>query len=225
MAGRPRQAAPGIPMDGAGLMRVLAIGAHPDDIEAGCGGALIKYARRSHRIFLMVMTEGEHGANGGRRKAEQEQAAAVLRADKIYWGGYPDTELPNDRALIRKIEHVVREVDPHFIFVHYFDDTHQDHRHLALSTITATRYTKNVLFYEGPTTQNFAPTVFVDIETVLEDKVKALEAHASQVKKTNIEGLSITDIVRSSAHFRGIQGRVRSAEGFLPLRLFINIEG
>lgn len=204
-------------------MRVLAIGAHPDDIEAGCGGALVKYARRNHRIFLMVLTEGEQGANGGLRKREQERAAAFLRAEKVHWGGYPDTEVPNDRALIRRIETVVREVDPHFIFVHYFDDTHQDHRHLALSTITATRYTKNVLFYEGPTTQNFSPTVFVDIEAVLEDKIKALEAHGSQVKKTNIEGLSIIDVVRSSAHFRGIQGRVRSAEGFVPLRLFINI--
>ena len=47
--------------------------------------------------------------------------------------------------------------------------------------------------------------------------------HASQVKKTNIEGLTIIDIIRSSAHFRGIQGRVKNAEGFLPLRLFINI--
>ncbi|MGH7167028.1 MAG: PIG-L deacetylase family protein, partial [Nitrospiraceae bacterium] len=112
---------------------------------------------------------------------------------------------------------------PHFIFVHFHDDTHQDHRHLAVSTVTATRYTKNVMFYEGPTTQNFSPTVFVDIDAVLEDKVEALRAHQSQVKKTNIEGLTIVDIIRSSAHFRGIQGRVKNAEGFIPLRLFINI--
>ena len=92
-----------------------------------------------------------------------------------------------------------------------------------MSTITATRYTKNVLFYEGPTTQNFAPTVFVDIQQALDRKIQALEAHVSQVKKTNIEGISIADLVRSSAHFRGIQGRVKTAEGFLPLRLFINI--
>ena len=94
---------------------------------------------------------------------------------------------------------------------------------LAESTITATRYTKNVLFYEGPTTQNFSPTVFVDIDTVLEEKIEALQAHTSQVKKTNIEDLSIADITRSSAHFRGIQGRVKNAEGFVPLRMFINI--
>ncbi|OGB91563.1 MAG: hypothetical protein A2Z31_08140 [candidate division NC10 bacterium RBG_16_65_8] len=65
--------------------------------------------------------------------------------------------------------------------------------------------------------------MFVDVDVVLERKVAALEAHASQVTKTNIEGLTILDIARSSAHFRGIQGRVRNAEGFVPLRLFINI--
>ena len=210
-------------IDGSMQMRILALGAHPDDIEAGCGGTLIKYAQGGHRIFLMVLTEGERGGELGVRKQEQELAAKYLCAEKIHWGGYPDTEVPNDRELIRKIEQVVREVDPHFIFVHYHDDTHQDHRHVALSTITATRYTKNVLFYEGPTTQNFSPTVFVDIDTVLEEKIESLQAHRSQVKKTHIEGLSITDITRSSAHFRGIQGRVRNAEGFLPLRMFINI--
>ncbi len=204
-------------------MRVLALGAHPDDIEAGCGGTLIKYARNGHRIFLMLLTEGEQGAGAGIRKREQEAAAKCLQVEKIYWGGYADTKLPLDSLLIQKIELVVREVDPHFIFVHFPDDTHQDHRNLAGCTVTATRYTRNVLFYEGPTTQNFSPTVFVDIESVLEDKVQALQAHSSQVKKTNIEGTTIVDITRSAANFRGIQGRVRFAEGFIPLRLFINI--
>ncbi len=209
--------------DGTEAMRILAIGAHPDDIEAGCGGALVKYAQNGHRVFLMVMTEGEQGGAGEIRKFEQEQAAKRLRAERIYWGGYQDTAVPMGRELIQSIESVVRDVDPHFIFVHYHDDTHQDHRHLAMAAMSATRYTKNVLFYEGPTTQNFAPTVFVDIDQVLDEKIAAIEAHASQVRKTNIEALSIVDVIRSSAHFRGIQGRVKNAEGFLPLRLFINI--
>ncbi|MGH7236071.1 MAG: PIG-L deacetylase family protein [Nitrospiraceae bacterium] len=207
----------------SGQLRILALGAHPDDIEAGCGGTLIKYARGGHRIFLMVLTAGELGAGRATRMREQQHAAKRLRAEKLYWGGYPDTKLPIEQRLIQKIERVVRAVDPHFIFVHFHDDTHQDHRHLAVSTVTATRYTKNVMFYEGPTTQNFSPTVFVDIDAVVEDKVEALRAHRSQVKKTNIEGLTIVDIIRSSAHFRGIQGRVKNAEGFIPLRLFINI--
>ncbi len=206
-------------------MRILALGAHPDDIEAGCGGTLAKYARAGHRIFLMVLTEGERGAASGVRRREQIRAGKILGAEKIVWGGYADTKLPMDQQLITRIERVVHEVDPDFIFVHHHDDTHQDHRHLSACTMTATRYTRNVLFYEGPTTQNFAPTVFVDIDAMLARKVAALKAHASQVRKTNIEGLTIVDIIRSAAHFRGIQGRVKSAEGFCPLRLFINMDG
>lgn len=204
-------------------MRILALGAHPDDIEVGCGGTLIKYAENGHRIFLMVMTQGGAGGNVSIRRREQERSATLLQVEEVFWGGYQDTEVPLGRCLIQTVEEVVRKIEPHFIFVHYHDDTHQDHRHLAMSTITATRYTKNVLFYEGPTTQNFTPTVFVDIQQALDRKIQALEAHASQVKKTNIEGIGIADLVRSSAHFRGIQGRVKAAEGFLPLRLFINI--
>ena len=120
-------------------IRVLALGAHPDDIEAGCGGTLIKYALNGHRVFLMVMTAGEQGGKGTARKREQQRASRHLRAEKIFWGGYPDTKVPAGQGLIGRIERVVREVDPHFIFVHYHDDTHQDHRHLAVSTVTATR--------------------------------------------------------------------------------------
>ncbi len=204
-------------------MRILAIGAHPDDIEFGCGGTLIKYARQGHEVFLLVMSDGGGGGDSAIRRREQEASAQFLRASKMFWGGYPDTAIPLDRALIQRLESVIHEINPDFIFVHYHDDTHQDHRHLATSTITATRYTRNVLFYEGPTSQNFSPSVFVDIDSVLEDKIASLQAHASQVNKTNIEGLTIVDIARSSAHFRGIQGRVRNAEGFTPLRVFINI--
>ena len=204
-------------------MRILAIGAHPDDIEFGCGGTLIKYAGQGHEVFLLVMTDGSAGGDKAIRRQEQEDSVQTLCARNLFWGNYPDTAIPLDRALIQRIEQVIREVEPDFIFVHYFDDTHQDHRHLATSTITATRYTRNVLFYEGPTTQNFSPSVFVDVDAVLEEKIATLRAHASQMEKTNIEGLTILDIARSSAHFRGIQGRVRNAEGFVPLRLFINI--
>ena len=102
-------------------------------------------------------------------------------------------------------------------------DTHQDHRALSKAAVSATRYIKNVLFYEGPTTQQFSPNVFVDINETMEDKISMLLAHHSQVTKTNIEGLSIADIARSTAVFRGIQGRVHYAEGFIPLRYFIRM--
>jgi LmbE family N-acetylglucosaminyl deacetylase len=141
----------------------------------------------------------------------------------MHWGGYEDTYLKAEKEMIGKIEQVIAAVAPTFIFCHFPDDTHQDHRQLAQATISATRYVRNVLFYEGPTTQNFNPSVFIDISGSLDRKVEALKAHRSQIQKTNIEDLSIIELATSSANFRGIQGRVRYAEAFHSLRLFINL--
>ena len=204
-------------------VNILAIGAHPDDIEFGCGGALIKYTQKGHRLFLLVMTGGGLGGSPSVRTHEQEASGKILGTEKIYWGGYKDTHLVVNIELINKIEAVIAEVKPDFIFCNFPDDTHQDHRHLAQAIMSATRYIRNVLFFEGPTTQNFNPQVFVDISDTLDRKIEALKAHHSQVMKTNIEDLSIIEVARSSANFRGIQGRVKYAEAFHALRLFINI--
>jgi LmbE family N-acetylglucosaminyl deacetylase len=205
-------------------MNILAIGAHPDDIEVGCGGTLAKYARSGHEIYLLIMTEGGMGGEADVRKKEQDRSAKLLKPREMIWGGYNDTLLtPHMNRMVHDIETVLKKIVPDFIFVHYEDDTHQDHRALAKATVSATRYIRNVIFYEGPTTQNFAPTLFVDIRETIDEKFAMLLAHRSQVRKTNIEGLSITDVVRSTAVFRGIQGRVPYAEAFVPLRLFINV--
>ncbi|MCL5807561.1 MAG: PIG-L family deacetylase [Deltaproteobacteria bacterium] len=205
-------------------MKILAIGAHPDDIEVGCSGTLAKYGQAGHDIYLLVMTEGHMGGRRAVRKKEQLKSAKILKPQALLWGGFEDTSLSlHMNRMVQEIEAVLKGIDPDFIFVQYADDTHQDHRSLAKATVSATRYVRNVLFYEGPTTQNFSPTVFVDIKETMDTKFATLLAHQSQVEKTNIEGLSITDIVRSTAVFRGIQGRVQFAEAFVPLRLFINI--
>ncbi len=204
-------------------MNILAIGAHPDDIEYGCAGTIIKYADRGHRIYLMVLTRGQEGGNGEMRQQEQEAAAEIMRVQEVFWGGYHDTQLPLDKELIDRIEGVIHQVQPDLILVNYGDDTHQDHRILTQATMSATRYVRNVLFFEVPTTQNFNPQVFVDISDSLERKFQVLEAHNSQIMKTNIEDMYILELARANATFRGIQGRVKFAEAFAPLRLFINI--
>lgn len=203
-------------------MKIVAVGAHPDDIEFGCGGTLAGFIKKGHEVTLLILTQGDRGGDREIRKKEQEDAAKVLQAKKIIWGKYNDTELtPNMNELIQDIEEVIKSISPDLTFVNYFDDTHQDHRTLAEATISATRYVKNVLFYEGPTTQNFSPSIFFDITPTIETKMNLLQAHKSQVAKTNIEGLSILDIARSTAIFRGIQARVKWAEGFVPLRYLL----
>ena len=204
-------------------MQILAIGAHPDDIEFGCGGTLIKLSKRGDKIHFLVLTEGGAGeALPSIRRKEQERSASYLKA-KIFWGGYKDTEVPSGKVLIIKMEKVIKKVKPDIIFCNYPDDIHQDHRALANACYSATRYAKRVAFYEVPATHHFEPEVFVDITPVMDRKLTLLKLHASQVNKTRVSNLTILESVSSCASFRGYQARVRYAEGFRPLRYLMGI--
>ena len=204
-------------------MNILAIGPHPDDIEFGCGGTLIKYARKGHNVYLLVLTKGGVGGNGELRKKEQEEAAEFMKAKQIFWGNFKDTEIPINNTLISTIEDVINKTKPHIIFFNYIDDTHQDHRVIAQASASATRYIKEALHYEVPTSQNFQPDIFVDIGDVLDKKLELLGIHASQVNKTKVENLTILESARSCAIFRGYQGRIKYAEGFKALRILKEI--
>ena len=94
---------------------------------------------------------------------------------------------------------------------------------MAKAVETAARYTKNILFFEVPTTLNFLPTVFFDIEDSISKKEQLLKCHKSQVHKTRVKNLSIVESVRSAAVFRGYQDRVKYAEAFVPQRLSLEL--
>ncbi len=204
-------------------MNILAIGAHPDDIEFGCGGTLIKYAQEGHNVFLLVLTMGSIGGDPEIRKGEQEEAAKFMKSKQVFWGNFPDTEIPLNKTLISVIEKAVDEAKPHTVLFNYIDDVHQDHRILAQASVSATRHLKEVLYYEVPTTQNFEPDVFVNITDVLDKKLELLKLHTSQVDKTRVENLTILESAQSCANFRGYQGRVKYAEGFKALRILKEI--
>jgi LmbE family N-acetylglucosaminyl deacetylase len=204
-------------------MNVLAIGAHPDDIEYGCGGTLTLYSQKGHDVHLFVASDGSLGGDPAVRRREQDDSKVVIGAQQVFWGGYRDTEVPYNRELIVRLEEVIHQVRPTMIFVNYPDDTHQDHRHLAQAAVSATRYVPNFLFFEGPSTQHFAPNCYTNIEKVLDKKLVCLEAHRSQVTKTNIEDLTILELAVSCANFRGIQARVKYAEAFQSVRLLLDL--
>ena len=204
-------------------MKILALGAHPDDIEYGCGGTFLKYAKRGENLYFMVLTKGEFGGERGLREKEQEEAVRLLGVKKMFWGGYKDTELPNDRVIISHIDSVLQEVNPNEVYVNFFDDIHQDHRTLARCTLAATRYVKRVFFYEDYTSINFEPDIFVDIGNVLEEKQKLIQAYSSQVAKAYPTKLDMVESVKAIANFRGFQGKVKYAEGFKSFRFLRDI--
>ena len=202
-------------------MRILGIGAHPDDIEFGCGGAFYKLAQTGHKMNMLVMTHGSVGGDPKLRLAEQTRSAAMLKA-KLYWGGFEDTCVTLTRELIRAVETHLEIVKPDIVFVNYSADTHQDHRNVSRAVETAARYTKNLVFYEVPTTMDFNPGVFVDIGPVINKKVSLLKCHRSQVYKTRVKNLSIVESAKAAAMFRGYQDRVKYAEGFVARRLLLD---
>lgn len=202
-------------------MKILAIGSHPDDLEYGCGGTLARYASAGHEITMLVLTLGQAGGDSKKRKEEQCAAGKALGAAQVIFGGYDDTRIPLDQPFICFLESQLKRIGPDMIFVHYGNDTHQDHRTVHTATLSAARYVPNLLFYEGPTTIDFQPTIFVDVSSSLEKKIESLKEHRSQVTKTNIPGTNILDMAVATATFRGTQGRVGSAEGFSSARLFL----
>ena len=204
-------------------MNILAIGAHPDDIEFGCGGTLIKYAQKGHDVYLLILTTGSIGGNSEIRRKEQEDAAKFMKVKQVFWGDFKDTELTVDKTIISVIEDTINKTKPKIVFFNYFDDTHQDHRVAAQASASATRYIKEVLCYEVPTSQNFQPNIFVDIADMLDQKLGLLKIHTSQVDRTKVKDLTILESTQSCAIFRGYQGRVKYAEGFKAIRIIREI--
>ena len=204
-------------------MNILALGAHPDDIEFGCGGTFLKFSKEENNIYFLVLTKGEFGGDPQLRHKEQEEALKLLGIKKIFWGGYTDTELPNDRIIITHIDKIIQEVKPDEVYVNFIEDIHQDHRILARCTLAATRYIKRVFFYEDYTSNNFDPDIFVDIEDVLEQKQKLIRIYESQVKKSYPTRLDMVETVKAMANFRGFQGKIKYAEGFKAFRFLRDI--
>lgn len=201
------------------MSKVLALAAHPDDIEIGCGGTLAEYVRRGAEVHLFVATDGGLGGDAEVRRSEQLASAAILGLTEVHWGGFRDTELNSEGKLLRALEDQVRAIKPDIVFMNSHEDTHQDHRALARAANSATRYVPNVLAYETPTSLDFDPHVFMDIQATLSLKIDALNAHASQVERTNISGVSIVEIAMATARFRGVQAKMSAAEGFVPIRV------
>jgi LmbE family N-acetylglucosaminyl deacetylase len=204
-------------------MHILAMGAHPDDIEFGCGGLLIRLSDKGHCLHLYVLTDGSKAASSEVRRAEQEAAAQYLGAE-LFWGGFEDANLPNDHVIIQSMEQVLKETRPDEVYINYYRDTHQDHRKLAQAALVATRTVTKVFYYDDWSTLNFNPNVFVDIEGVLDRKIELLSKHQSQATREFEHTQNcIKDSVLATARFRGLQAHIRFAEAFLPVRFVRDI--
>ncbi len=153
-------------------MNILAIGAHPDDIELGCGGLLIKSARQGHNVYMYSLTRGGVGGDSNQRSEELARSARFIKAKQLWIDNFEDSKLTVSNDLINHIEFFINKANPDLILTHSHGDVHHDHRAIALATLEAARFNSNVLSYEIPLSRNFDPKVFVDISSVVNEKVE-----------------------------------------------------
>jgi LmbE family N-acetylglucosaminyl deacetylase len=197
---------------------ILAIGAHPDDIEIAAGAALAKMRDSGYKISGLVMTYGEKGGDAHVRPREAEQGAQFLGLDQVEVHQFTDTQLEKDGVeMTRAIERAILREKPDIIFTHSEHDLHQDHKSVFEATLRATRnYPVTILCYESPSiTQDFRPTYFVDVCDYVDVKVEAIRQHWDQKSKPYMDA----DLVRSKLIFRGGQAKVKFAEGFEVARM------
>lgn len=217
-------------------MRILAVGAHPDDIEGLCGGTLAKRAAMGDHITIAVATNGEVGSQtlpkaeiAEVRRLESAAAAAVIGADFI-WMNYPDEFLFSNRESRLDFLNTVRRARPDVILTHSPEDYHPDHRTTSqiLWDIRVMTTVPNIETDASPCETipeiyyidtlagiDFTPEFFVDITEFHDTKMKMLACHESQISfgKSQYE-LNAMEHVERLAQYRGLQCGALLAEGF-----------
>jgi LmbE family N-acetylglucosaminyl deacetylase len=195
-------------VDRAVPARALAIGAHPDDIEFGCGATLAKWAAQGCEAHLLVLTDGSKGtwspdedlaALVTTRQREQRAAAAALGARAVHFLDVVDGELTADRVLEGRVCATIRQVRPDVVFGHdpwKRGRLHPDHRQAGWLTLGAVVAARDPHFFPGQPDPPYRPAVValfeperVDyVETLapahIDAKIKALLCHRSQWRST-----------------------------------------
>lgn len=198
-------------------MNVVAVGAHPDDIEIGAGASLALHRNQGDDVRFLVLTKGGELSATDKREREAKEAAAILDVDDVRFLGYEDTVVPYDGEIVKRIDDHLTEMDADRVYIHTEEDTHQDHRHASLAAIAAARSIEEVLAFEAPSTRSsFSPQYYSPIcERVLEQKIAAIRAHESQCEKKYLEA----EAMKGLARFRGRQASTRYAEAFQVIRI------
>jgi len=194
---------------------VLAVGAHPDDIELGCGGTIRAAVVAGKRVVAVFLTRGEKSGDPSQRSMESKNALAVLGVGELYFGDFSDSEIPNSSRVIDFLEDLCNKVRPETVLTHTIHDTHQDHRQVAWHSLSAFRNVSRLLAYESPrVTGEFNPVYFADISDYVQFKFEALKCHISQKQKRYIAYESMVNL----SAFRGNQVGLGAAEAFEVVR-------
>lgn len=179
---------------------VLAIGAHPDDVEIGVGGTLLRHHRAGDRITILTTSRGRIGGDPGERAREAGDAAALVGAELIL-GDLEDTRIEDRGATVALIEDAIARCRPDVLYTHSLNDVHQDHRSVHRAALIAGRAVPSFFCFQSPSsTVAFRPTKFIGVDDHVAGKLDLIAAHRSQAtRRWYLE----PDVVKATARYWG----------------------
>ena len=218
--------------------RILAIGAHPDDVEIACAGTLARCLERGDAVSLVVMCNGNSASTSlsgeelaAVRSRELEDAAQVLGAESLIELGLPDFGVWLQREILLKLTDAIRQVRPDVVITHFDADYGSDHNHTLKLVQDATLAasvpgvkTEHAAIPKIPYLHmmepvggyGFQPQVYVDITSTFKIKIEMLECHRSQMEwMSRYGGMDTREYIETVARFRGYQAGVKYSEGFI----------
>ena len=216
--------------------KVLVVAPHPDDEVLGCGGVMARHAAAGDEVHVVVVTRGHPEVfseeSVDRVRSEARDAHLILGVRSVRYLDFPAprTDTIPRHMVADAIARVVDELQPAIMYVPHHGDMHFEHGMTYEACLVATRPRGNtsvrrVLAYETPSETDWAPpmpgcafqpTVYVDIQSQLEKKLKAMACFESQLQPSphprSIENLE------SLARLRGAASGLRAAEAFMLAR-------
>lgn len=173
---------------------ILAVGAHFDDIELGCGGSIAKHAHDKDNVYAYVATVSGFSnpyAKSVRKNsvAKKEGVAAmkVLGIKKLYTGKFETLKVEFSEKLNVEILKIIERHKIDQIYSHWIGDIHHDHQAVGKATLHSARHVKNILLYRSNwyhSTNKFNGNFYVDISKTWIKKEESIIQHASEMKRT-----------------------------------------
>lgn len=205
----------------AGPLTIFAIGAHPDDIEIGCGGTLLTLAERADVELRTLVVTGTP-----ERRAEALQAARAFGASREpAFGGLPDARLPEHWGATKDVLHAFRDDNPrpHVVFVPRPDDAHQDHRLLGTMVPTVWRGPL-VLHYEIPKWDGDLGRPNVYLPLTDETAARKVQLLNSSYPSQHSRDWWDDEFFLSLMRLRGAETQSRYAEAFTASKVTLSLE-
>jgi LmbE family N-acetylglucosaminyl deacetylase len=202
-------------------MNILAIGAHFDDVELGCGGALARHARNGDSVYVYVATvSGFANYNNQTVRSndtalkEAQAAMKVLGANELICGQFKTLEVEFVDSLNMEILRLIEEKKIDMVYTHWTGDIHHDHQAVARASLHSCRHVPRLLMYRSNwyhSTMEFRGNFYVDITDYWETKEHAIRSHESEMERT---GEKWINFFRNEAENAGQRIGVKRAEVF-----------